>query len=173
MLVTLETALYSPCLSGYATIGLARHNRMHINQSERLLVKPKRSCTDLCAEPVGVWNRLGLSYVGSGDCLDIMAMPPYHYRNPNYKDKTVSWPSYLHNGNPYPSKDGLYIETRPCVWSVLPLAILQYHINSLGPSDAIWPWRSWSTLACCLTAPSHYLNQCWLIMSKVQWHSSV
>ena len=23
-----------------------------------------------------------------------------------------------------------------------------------------------------LTAPSHYLNQCWLIISKVKWHSS-
>ena len=49
-------------------------------------------------------------------------------------------------------------------------------INSLGPSDAIWCWRSWSTLvqvmACCLTAPSHYLNQCWLIISMVLWHSS-
>ena len=47
---------------------------------------------------------------------------------------------------------------------------------NLGPSDAIWRWRSWSTLvqvmACCLTAPSHYLNQCWLIISKVLWHSS-
>ena len=27
-------------------------------------------------------------------------------------------------------------------------------------------------MACCLTAPSHYLNQCWLSISKVQWHSS-
>ena len=49
-------------------------------------------------------------------------------------------------------------------------------VNSLGPSDAIRCWRSWSTLgqvmACCLTAPSHYLNQCWLIISKVLWHSS-
>ena len=26
-------------------------------------------------------------------------------------------------------------------------------------------------LACWLTAPSHYLNQCWLIISEVQWHS--
>ena len=26
-------------------------------------------------------------------------------------------------------------------------------------------------MACCLTAPSHYLNQCWLI-SKVEWRSS-
>ena len=50
------------------------------------------------------------------------------------------------------------------------------YLNSLGPSDAIWRWRSWSTLvqvmAYCLTAPSHYLNQCWLIISKVLWHSS-
>ena len=27
-------------------------------------------------------------------------------------------------------------------------------------------------MACCPTAPSHYLNQCWLIISKVQRHSS-
>ena len=49
-------------------------------------------------------------------------------------------------------------------------------VNSLGPSDAIWQWRSWSTLvqvmACCHQATSHYLNQCWLIISKVLWHSS-
>ena len=46
-----------------------------------------------------------------------------------------------------------------------------YQLISLEPSDAIWRWRSWSTLvqvmACCLTAPSHYLKQCWLIISKV------
>ena len=27
-------------------------------------------------------------------------------------------------------------------------------------------------MACSLTAPSHYLNQCWLIITKVQWCSS-
>ena len=41
--------------------------------------------------------------------------------------------------------------------------------NSLWPSDAIWRHRSGSTLAQvmagCLTAPSHYLNQCWLIIN--------
>ena len=51
-----------------------------------------------------------------------------------------------------------------------------FYVNSMWPSDAIWRQRSGSTLAqvmtCCLTAPSHYLNQCWLIISKVQWHSS-
>ena len=49
------------------------------------------------------------------------------------------------------------------------------YINSLRPSDAIWRQRTGSTLAqvmpCYLTAPSHYLNQCWLIISEVQWHS--
>ena len=49
-------------------------------------------------------------------------------------------------------------------------------IKSLWPSDAIWRQKSGSTLAqvmaCCLTAPSHYLNQCWLIISKVKWYSS-
>ena len=27
-------------------------------------------------------------------------------------------------------------------------------------------------MACCLTKPSHYLNQCWLIISGVKWRSS-
>ena len=53
---------------------------------------------------------------------------------------------------------------------------LNVFINSLWPDDAIWWHRSVSTLAqvmaCCLTAPSHYLNQCWLIISKVLWHST-
>ena len=48
--------------------------------------------------------------------------------------------------------------------------------NSWWPGDAIWWLRSGSTLvqvmACCMTAASHYLNQCWLITSKVQWHSN-
>ena len=49
-------------------------------------------------------------------------------------------------------------------------------LNTLWPSDTIWRHRSGSTLAqvmaCCLTAPSHYLNQCWPIISKVELHSS-
>ena len=56
--VTLATAGYTPCLFGYVINGLARHNRTHFSQSERLLVKPQRPHTDLCAEPAGVWNRL-------------------------------------------------------------------------------------------------------------------
>ena len=47
--------------------------------------------------------------------------------------------------------------------------------SSFWPRDTIWRHRSRSTLAqvlaCCLMAPSHYLNQYWLIISKVLWHS--
>ena len=48
-------------------------------------------------------------------------------------------------------------------------------VNSLLLSDAKWQHRSGSTLAqvmaCCLKAPSHYLNQCWHIICRVLWHS--
>ena len=44
-------------------------------------------------------------------------------------------------------------------------------INSLWPNDTICCHRTWSTLvqvmACNLTALSHYLNQCWLIIRKI------
>ena len=36
-------------------------------------------------------------------------------------------------------------------------------VNTLGPTEATWCWRSWSTLvqviAWCMMTPSHYLNQ--------------
>ena len=61
------------------------------------------------------------------------------------------------------------------IWKMAGILSRSQCVNSLGPSDAVWRWRSWSTLiqvmACCLTTPSHYLNQCWLITSKVLWHS--
>ena len=47
-------------------------------------------------------------------------------------------------------------------------------VNSLWHSDTIWQHGSESTLVqvvTCLMAPSHYLNQCWLIIQGVLWHS--
>ena len=45
----------------------------------------------------------------------------------------------------------------------------------LWPSVIISWHRSESTLAkviaCCLTAPSHYLNQCWILNNEILWHS--
>ena len=46
----------------------------------------------------------------------------------------------------------------------------------LWHNDAIWWHRSGSisvqVMVCCLTAPSHYMNQCWLIISEILWHST-
>ena len=56
------------------------------------------------------------------------------------------------------------------------LKLLYCVLNSLGPSDATWQQRTESTfpqvMACCLTAPSHYLNQCLLIINEFLWHPS-
>ena len=70
------------------------------------------------------------------------------------------------------------LQTGKCVfisclcWSVDDILMA---VNSLGFNDAIWRQGYGSTLAqvmaCCLTAPSHYLNQCWLIIRKVKWYS--
>ena len=48
-------------------------------------------------------------------------------------------------------------------------------VNSLWPREAIWWHGSRSTLAqvmaCCLKAPSHFLNQCCVLICEVLWHS--
>ena len=48
-------------------------------------------------------------------------------------------------------------------------------IKSLWPSDAIWRHKSGSTLvqimACYPTAPNHYPNQRWFLISDIPWHS--
>ena len=50
--------------------------------------------------------------------------------------------------------------------------ITYLNVNLLWPNDAIWWHRFGSTMAqvmaWCLTAPSHHLNQCWLIITAVQ-----
>ena len=54
-------------------------------------------------------------------------------------------------------------------------AILSWSFNSLWSKDVIWRHRSGSILvqvmSCCLVAPSHYLNQCWLILKGDMWPS--
>ena len=51
---------------------------------------------------------------------------------------------------------------------------LDCYFNSLWSSCTIWQHWSLSTLAqvmtCCLMAPNHYLNQCWLLISEVMWY---
>ena len=74
------------------------------------------------------------------------------------------------------------------LWSTIPLGIICsvkvltvcdirqcISFDSLRPSDAIWWHRTVSTLAqmmaCCLMAPRKYLNQYWLIISQIMYHS--
>ena len=74
----------------------------------------------------------------------------------------------------------IYFHSRKCIWKCRlqngVCSSCPQWVNSLWPSDTIWRQRSWSTLAqvtaCCLTTPRHYLNQCWLVISKVELHSS-
>ena len=112
--------------------------------------------------------------LSSGGYLNIK-MPSYKYRDSHYKGKTVSSLSYSYNENAHTWKDGgLYLKQGPTISEFICKFIPFF--NSLWPSDTIWRHKSGSTLAqvmaCCLAAPSHYLNQCWLIISKVQWYSS-
>ena len=69
--------------------------------------------------------------------------------------------------------EAIYIQSRGHVSH--PAAIAE-DINSFWRSDTLWRHKSGSTLAqvmvCCLMAPSHYLNQCWFIITEVQWCSS-
>ena len=62
-------------------------------------------------------------------------------------------------------------------WLLMPWLLWsgRLQIDLFLPSDTIWQQRSWSTLAqvmaWCLMTPSHYLNKCWLTISKVQCDS--
>ena len=77
---------------------------------------------------------------------------------------------------------GIFVKTYKCCCNSTILSSRSYDIartvyllNSLWPSDAIWRQGSGSTLAqvmaWCLTAPSHYMNQCLLIICGVLHHS--
>ena len=116
---------------------------------------------------------------------------------PSFQHNTGLKPCYLHNLNSCMARGNSCIEA-PLISSQYMIYIYIYimdnlscfvgvlltkkmitnndRINSLWPGDAIWWQGTRSTLtqvmACCLTAPNHYLNQCWLIIGEVPWHSS-
>ena len=61
-------------------------------------------------------------------------------------------------------------------WICNYMSVKMWLINTMCPSDTIWWNITGSTLAqvmdCCLTAPSHYPNPCWLLISEILWHST-
>ena len=88
----------------------------------------------------------------------------------------------LNPGWPSVRREGLIAAFCECelltaLWVLAMQQIWTLLINSLWPSDAIWRHISGSTLvqvmACCLTAPSHHLNQHWLIINEVLWFTLI
>ena len=81
------------------------------------------------------------------------------------------WPS-LYGIFHFMHQRGLFLAS----YYFLQTKAINVKINSLWPSDIICRQRSWSTLAQvmarCLTASSHYLNQCWLFINKVEGNLS-
>ena len=75
---------------------------------------------------------------------------------------------------PLKLRNGCIITSHIKLWVWLLIHAL-ISVKSLWPSDAVWR-RHWTgsllsqVMACCLVAPSHYLNQCWLIISGDQRH---
>ena len=67
------------------------------------------------------------------------------------------------------------VDTRGHFTTSVFCAVVETFVNSLWPNNAILRHGLGSTLAqvmaWCLTAPSHYLNQCWLVIRKIQLHS--
>ena len=90
--------------------------------------------------------------------------------------KQRSQASYLTLIDTCHMKGKIYILAPPTKKKMIVIDYVGNLLNPLWPSDAIWRHRYWSTLAqvmaCCLTAPSLYLNQCWLTISTDQWHLS-
>ena len=111
---------------------------------------PVQSVTKMSSK----WRRLRFSecIVGSGTELatnDLgylnIKTSPYQYRDPNVKDKTVSWPSYLKHGNPHTRKrrslywDGNQILLWPRHQTSLIVSMLIFQVC---PSPAELPWRN-------------------------------
>ena len=64
---------------------------------------------------IQAWTNLIIIYLSIKsleDSLDVKT-PSYQYRNSHYKDKTVSWLSYLYNEDSHIWKDYLYVEMEP------------------------------------------------------------
>ena len=61
---------------------------------------------------------------------------------------------------------------RMVFWGLVVFGLFLTHCGRMTPYGDLEVGPIWSqVMACCLTAPSHYLNQCWLIISEIQWQS--
>ena len=56
-------------------------------------------------------------------------------------------------------------EIRYVMWR-LPNVLIPHSVMELAEHQL----NMLKVMACCVTAPGHYLNQCWLISSEIQWY---
>ena len=122
------------------------------------------------------WHKSGSPWAQVMACCQ---MAPSHYWNQCcLLNSEVLWNSPKSNFTMIAQACVLYNEfdNCTCTFGITATSSRGQGVNSLGPNDAIWWHGTRSTLAqimaCCLTVPSHYMNQCWLIIGEVPWDSS-
>ena len=110
-------------------------------------------------------------------CINVACLVPSHYLNQYWF--IVNW--ILRNKlceiliriQTFPLKT-MYLKMASAKWH--PFCLGLYVLTHCGLVTPYGTMRTRSVLAqvmaYCLTAPSHYLNQCWLIIGEVPWHSS-
>ena len=118
------------------------------------------------------WGRVthicvgNLTIIGSDSGLSA----PSHYLNQCWN--IVNWtPRNKLQWNVY-RNSYIFIQENPfenVVWKMVAILSRPQCVNSLATGDGFQHHESWSILvqvmALCLMAPSHYLNQCWLIVA--------
>ena len=140
-----------------AIIESMHHNKTNISY----LAVSERSRSWFNLSACFQWHRVGQLWV----CSAVYQVGPWYqvdvtggWRSPKI---TITHSKYINSGN-HLIKNSFWRKHYPV-------------INAFWPSDVIWCHGSGSTLAqvmaCCLMAPSHYLNQCWLIIYGLLWHA--
>ena len=89
---------------------------------------------------------------------------PGHWSNQTYPLVSVKllWRSRIKLTSAKPEQT---LKNMTCIKNLLHICIIAIWQQKCGPTLA-------HVMAWCLTASSHYLNQCWLIIRKDQWQSS-
>ena len=91
--------------------------------------------------------------------------------------RLMSW----HHREDHLARDFIYKVSRSCLpYECMPISCIvstSTHCGLVTPYGDIYLGQYWlgavkaQAMACCLMAPSHYMNQCWLIIKGVLWHS--
>ena len=130
----------------------------------RPLITSMTSVITIGCDPRKIWIT-SLSHI-------LIYFPIVFERGSEYREKTSFFKREIWTAQPKAWKLQI-IRQMNHPYQLIPLSDC---INS-WPSNAICQHRSVTesilvkVMACCMTAPSQYLNQCWPIIKWIQWHS--